>query len=253
MRDEVRKALPSVLPECQGKSRHEPITIGCRLKSLDQWVEVSIRDVMLNLISRVTSRVLLGDRDCHNADWAKASRDYAANVTLTIGVLRLFPSTIRPLVASMVPAVWKVERNLNLAKKALIPIIEQRRQAEEKDGADYQKSDNFLQWMMDAAVGEEAKSDKLAHLLVIVFLAAAHTSTMAGTHVCYDLCAMPEYIEPLRNEIRGLLREDGDWSPTTPARMRKMDSFFRESQRLSPPSIRKATKIKSPFADRKES
>ena len=163
--------------------------------------------------------------------------NYAANVTLTIGILRLFPSFMRPLVALMVPAVWNVQKNLQLAKKALVPIINQRYEAM-KNNIDYQKPDDFLQWMMDAAVDDEARPDKLAHRLLTVFLGAAHTSTMAGAHVCYDLCAMPDYIEPLRDEIFGLLEEDGGWNPTTPNKMRKMDSFLRESQRTSPPSLR---------------
>ena len=49
----------------------------------------------------------------------------------------------------------------------------------------YQKPDDFLQWMMDAAVDDEAKPDKLAQRPLIVCLGVAHTSTMAGAHVCH--------------------------------------------------------------------
>ena len=163
--------------------------------------------------------------------------NYAGNVTLTIGILRLFPGFMPALVALFVPAVWNVQTNLRLAKKALVPIIDQRREAE-KNNADYQKPDDLLQWMMDAAVGDEGQSEKLAHRQLIVFLGAAHTSTMAGRHVCYYLAAMPEYVEPLRDEISGLLNEDGGWGPNTPSKMRKMDSFLRESQRINPQAIR---------------
>lgn len=194
-------------------------------------------DVVLNLVSRVTNRVLLGEPDCYNIDWATASVNYSRNVTLTIGILHPFPIFIRTLIALFIPSVWNAQTNLRLAKKALIPIIDQRREAE-KSKADYQKPDDFLQWMMDAAVGDEGQSEKLAHRQLIVLLGAAHTSTMVGTHVCYDLAAMPEYIEPLRNEILDLLNKDGGWGPNTPSKMRKMDSFLRESQRINPQAIR---------------
>ena len=163
--------------------------------------------------------------------------NYAGNVTLTFGIIRLFPLFMRPLAALLVPAVWNVQTNLRLAKKALIPIIDQRREAE-KNNPHFQKPDDFLQWMMDAAVGDEGQSEKLAHRQLIVFLGAAHTSTMVGTNACYDLAAMPEYVEPLREEISGLLNQDGGWGPNTPSKMRKMDSFLRESQRVNPPAIR---------------
>ena len=97
--------------------------------------------------------------------------------------------------------------------------------------------------MIDAAVDEQARPDNLAHRLLLVFLGAAHTSTMAGARVCYDLRAMPKYIEPLRAEISELLKEDGGWGPITPMKMRKMGSFLRESQRTNPSSPRMHSSI----------
>ena len=203
-------------------------------------MEVSINDILLNLVTRVTNRVLLGDPDCYDEQWAKASMTYSANVTLTIGFLRLLPSFMRPLAALFLPPVRKVRTNVQLAKEALVPIIERRREAE-ANSADYGKPDDYLQWIMDAATGNDARPDNLAHRVLLVFLGAAHTSTMAGTHVFYDLCAMPQYFEPLRTEISDILKEDGGWSSNTAAKMRKMDSFLRESQRTGPNGIREST------------
>lgn len=163
---------------------------------------------------------------------------YAENVSLTTMILRAFPPIVRPLIALIAPPAWKVQMNLRAAKQSLIPLIEKRRQAEQL-GSSYKKPDDFLQWMMDAANESEGRSDKLAHRQLLVFLGAAHTSTMAGAHVMYDLYARAEYIEPLRAEISTLLEEEGGWSPAVPNKMRKMDSFLRESQRLSPVSLRK--------------
>ena len=102
---------------------------------------------------------------------------------------------------------------------------------------DFRNVDDYLQFRR-MNVGYESRPDKLAHRRLIVFLGAAHTTTMAGTHVIYDLCAMPEYVEPLRAEISALLKEEGGWSPAVPNKMRKVDSFFGESQRCSPASLR---------------
>ena len=200
---------------------------------------MNINEILLKIIGQATNRVLLGDPDCYDERWAKASVTYAENATLTIGLLRLLPSFIRPLAALLLPPALKVHTNIQLAKEALIPIIERRREAE-KITVDYRKPDDYLQWIMDAATGDDVRSDKLAHRVLLVFIGAAHTSTMAGTHVFYDLCAMPQYFEPLREEISSILREDGGWGPNTFAKMRKMDSFLRESQRISPNGIRES-------------
>jgi cytochrome P450 len=53
----------------------------------------------------------------------------------------------------------------------------------------------------------------------------------AFTHALYFLAGHPEYTEPLREEIERVIEEEG-WTKTSMAKMRKLDSFFRETQRL---------------------
>ncbi|KAL9640528.1 MAG: hypothetical protein Q9204_000675 [Flavoplaca sp. TL-2023a] len=52
--------------------------------------------------------------------------------------------------------------------------------------------------------------------------------------VIYDLTAHPEYTDILRAEIANLT---SDWNKTSYARLRKLDSFMRESQRMAPPTV----------------
>lgn len=63
---------------------------------------------------------------------------------------------------------------------------------------------------------------------------------MAAVHVLYDLCAMPEYIEPLRAEAQAAFPADGGvWKMETLKELRRLDSFVKESQRLNSSSIGK--------------
>jgi hypothetical protein len=48
----------------------------------------------------------------------------------------------------------------------------------------------------------------------------------------YRLLANPEYLEPLREEVDAVIREEG-WTKAGMDKMYKMDSFLRETQRLS--------------------
>ncbi|KAF7513027.1 hypothetical protein GJ744_011293 [Endocarpon pusillum] len=59
---------------------------------------------------------------------------------------------------------------------------------------------------------------------------------MTTAHSLYDMIARPEYLEPLREEIKQVMEEDGGWQKTTISKMRKMDSFVKEAQRMSPAS-----------------
>ena len=42
----------------------------------------------------------------------------------------------------------------------------------------------------------------------------------------------PEYIQPLREEVESIVKEQG-WTKTSIFNMRKLDSFLREAQRLN--------------------
>lgn len=69
---------------------------------------------------------------------------------------------------------------------------------------------------------------------------------MAATQAIFDLVARPEYIQPLRDEIEQVIDEDGQdtdgegflkLKKTSMTKLKKLDSFMKESQRLSPPGI----------------
>jgi Cytochrome P450 len=49
----------------------------------------------------------------------------------------------------------------------------------------------------------------------------------------YDLAVHPEYHAPLREEIETLVAEEG-WKKSTVMKMRKLDSFLKESIRMHP-------------------
>lgn len=74
---------------------------------------------------------------------------------------------------------------------------------------------------------------------ILLKSSSQHTSSFAITHVLLDLIGAgpvrgPEYIAALRHEIRTVLAaHDGEWNKRALAQMEKLDSTFRESQRLN--------------------
>ena len=51
------------------------------------------------------------------------------------------------------------------------------------------------------------------------------------THALFHLAANPRYIQPLREEVEAITKEEG-WSKAALGKMRKIDSFLRECQRV---------------------
>lgn len=62
----------------------------------------------------------------------------------------------------------------------------------------------------------------------------------ALTQALYYLALLPEYWKPLRDEVEEALSHEG-WTKAGLGRMRKVDSFIKESQRLHPASICRVT------------
>ena len=53
------------------------------------------------------------------------------------------------------------------------------------------------------------------------------------THTLYNLATHPEYVQPLREEIESVIQEHG-WRKASVTKMTKLDSFVKETMRLSP-------------------
>lgn len=105
---------------------------------------------------------------------------------------------------------------------------------------DYKPINDFPQWLMDEAWNErDGQPAELVHRLLVLRLASVHTTSITATQVLYDIIAHPKYLEPLREETLQALKEDGGWQKTTLTKMRKPDSFMKESQRLNGPSLSK--------------
>ena len=175
---------------------------------------------------------------CRNQQWIDLSISYTENVFRIVVILRLFPRWLQPFIALFVPHIWIVRQNLRHAQNLVVPILNERENLKRANKT-YKKPNDLLQWMVDAASEGEGEPHKLAHRQLLVTLAAIHTTTMAVTHALFDLCERPDYIEQLHKEIVQVLKEDRYWQKATPNKLQKLDSFMKESQRFSPPSLRK--------------
>ena len=243
MIDELRYAFEVEFPKCEGE-HHGFLREKQQLmsSSIDEWVAIQPYKIILRLVARSSTRVFLGETVCRNEEFLDAMTSYSLNLFKTVALLRPFPEFSRPLVAKLLPSYRTLRRQLNFAQGIFMPILQQRRAAESAGDAGYEKPDDFLQWMLDLVDNEKDANPRFFahHFLQLLGLAVSHTSTMAMTHIIYDLAMMPEYLEPLRNEIREAL-PDG-WENASQSalhKLKRLDSFMKESQRCNPPGHRK--------------
>lgn len=88
-----------------------------------------------------------------------------------------------------------------------------------------------------AQTNQDRLPAELAHKTLFLCLASIASSSMGVTHALYDLCAMPEYIPILREEVQNMLMEHGGWTLAALNAMWKLGSFLKESQRLNHPGL----------------
>jgi cytochrome P450 len=144
------------------------------------------------------------------------------------------------IVKYFLPSIWRGSSYIRTAKRLLGPEIVRKyaaRKSLDQDGKNDGEQATLLSWMMDTATGKEATPDHLAHLEIVISLASIHTSQMNAVHVLYDLAAHPQYLSALREEILEAANTPGGWNKTSYSKLRKLDSFLKESQRLNPPSV----------------
>ena len=113
-----------------------------------------------------------------------------------------------------------------------------------------QEQNDMLQWIVEEAKTRDQGPYEVARMLLLINFAAIHTSSTVSlnaphinirhvtgtiqslTHALFHLASSPEYIIPLRNEVEGIIAQDG-WTKNAMGKMWKLDSFMRESQRIN--------------------
>ncbi|KAI3390348.1 hypothetical protein diail_10007 [Diaporthe ilicicola] len=206
--------------------------------------QVKAYETMVRIIAATGSRMLGGKAASRDPEWLETAALYSMDVVSVAVMLRPYPAFLRPLIAPWLEGTKTLERHLRTAKKTFSAIFAQRmalQQQKQKQvadrsgtGGDTQRPVDMMQWMVDSARGSDRNPDVLSHNMLFLSLAAVHTSAATTIHALFDLCANPEYIEPIRDEVRSALAKSGDkWTLSAIAGMKKLDSFMKESQRLN--------------------
>lgn len=153
-------------------------------------------------------------------------------------IMRLFPLFLHPLIARLLPPYWRI-RAIKARIVAIVPpMIRDRRRLQSASDESSEKPEDVIQWMMELAKGEESDAENIATRYIYAVLGSLFSVSGAIKDTLYEICARPEYVASLREEIGAVLAEDGGWKKGTPGKLPKLDSFMREVQRVNPPSAR---------------
>ncbi|KAK7049976.1 hypothetical protein VNI00_005407 [Paramarasmius palmivorus] len=197
-----------------------------------EWTKSCITNPILRIVARVSARIFVGLPLCRDPEYVKLNLDFTFHVVVAAKIINLFPDFLKPVVGEFLTPVPK---SIRRARKFLEPIISERAQKQEKYGigSDWMgKPNDFLMWCMDAATGPQRSVQDFVMRVLSTNFAAIHTTSMTLTDTLYNLAAHPQYVPELRQEIEDIVKEHG-WTKSSFQRMRKLDSFLKESARLA--------------------
>ncbi|TRX96044.1 hypothetical protein FHL15_003186 [Xylaria flabelliformis] len=202
-----------------------------------EWHEVSIKQDVLKLVTRLSSRLSLGLPKCRDDRWLEITKDYTVHLFASARELRQVPSLLRPFVHWFLPESTRLRRDYQDAQTFITPEVELRKVRARKAleaGEKASKTADVIGWMYELATEKGQKVNYVDGLLEIG-LASIHTSTEAITSALLSIVAHPEILQPLRDEVISIIGSEG-WSRQTLYKMRLMDSFLKENQRCHPPN-----------------
>lgn len=213
--DEIYHGFNAILPAC------------------DEWTPIRIAGVFKQIIARASNRMMGGHALSRNERWIETSLNFTTDTFAAAQRLKQYPAWSRPLAQWFIPEMKAVRAHLRVAREVIVPLLEQRKHGSQSEKG-HEKLD-LLQMLEDAATGPDKTPEFLSYTALAVSFAAVHTSASVPAHLVYDLCARPEYIAPLREEVEAMLREEnGAFTKKGLSRLVKMDSFMKESQRFNP-------------------
>ncbi|KAI0684429.1 cytochrome P450 [Earliella scabrosa] len=209
----------------------------------DEWVDICIFPIAQKVIARASNRVIVGLPRCRDQTYLDVAVNFTNDVFISSFIINLFPDFMKSFVGKAIPMVSK---NKNILMPMVIPMLQERQRMMDTHGDDWEaKPRDMLQWLLEEARAKGTPFDNVVEKVLLVNFGAIHTSSGAFTHALYNLAAHPQYIQPLRDEVEAVIAEDG-WSKLSLQKMRKLDSFLKESMRLADGSLlnlfRKAVK-----------
>ncbi|KAJ3952037.1 hypothetical protein N0V92_011540 [Colletotrichum tropicale] len=218
-----------------GKPPHHSVTSHrlTRAPRHAEWREFNIKADVLDIISRLSSRVFLGDEVCRNEAWLEVTKSYTVNAFIGAETMRIYPSWLRPLAQWFVPQCKVLRQQVADSRRIIEPVLQKRRdlRAEARaKGKPIPRFNDGLDWFEEESRG--AKYDAAGAQLGLSAV-AIHTTTDLLVETMLRIAEHPELFDAIRKEIVEVLSAEG-WKKTALFNMKLTDSVLKEAQRLKP-------------------
>ena len=192
------------------------------------------------LVARMSAKIFMGHPACREDEWLNVSINFTYDMFLAAFTLRMFPPWMHLFVAPLVPARWRIRRQMRAARR-FVGDLTRKHLADKANGG--KGEDTLLGWMIDHGTDKETAIPEMAARQCVLTLASIHTTSMSVSNLLFDLCSHPEWFPVLREEIDEVIKTHGALGESKLnakqwlAKLEKMDSLIVECQRINPPIL----------------
>lgn len=195
------------------------------------WTKTKIHDEVLRIIGHNNARVFHSTAASLNDEWVKYSTSYVLTTFGMIQKLKEWRPFLRPIVHWLISERKEINKQWSLARIH----VQNSLAARKAKGGNLEDPPSMLDYLSS---GKNAcMADNLNEQLRFQMTLVAVGTVTTHASVCqavYDLATYPEYVPILREEVESVSRgQDGNFTKESLAAMTKLDSFMKESQRLT--------------------
>ncbi|PPQ87954.1 hypothetical protein CVT25_001139 [Psilocybe cyanescens] len=194
----------------------------------DEWTSFPALSTIMHVVCRTSNRLFVGLPLCRDPDYVKLNQQFTIDVIVGGQIINMFPPLLKPIVGRL---LTNVPASIKRAMVHLGPLIHAQLEREKSSSRD-DKPNDLISWLLDEAQGPQRSPRDLVIRILSINFAAIHTTSHGLTHALFYLAANPEYVQPMREEVEAVIEAEG-WTKLSMGKMRKVDSFIKESQRLS--------------------
>ena len=201
----------------------------------EQWQSVNVLQLFRSCVARITNHAFCGPALNNDPEWVEATMRFTADSFGAAAEIRGYPSYLRPFAAFFLRSIKSVSSDKKFAKRKLGPLFRQRTSA--RKNPEFKAPDDGFQRILDAAPPNIAL-EEFAGTMMRVMMASVHTTAHTAAIALGDLISQPQYIAGLSQEMcesfggNRIQIQDCD-------QLRLLDSFLKESQRITPLFLRK--------------
>ncbi|KAF2451828.1 cytochrome P450 [Karstenula rhodostoma CBS 690.94] len=198
------------------------------------WRDARWTETGVTLIGLISASVFVGDELAKNTTWQKITTGYAMTMFMAARALRTCPSWTRPFIHWLLPACRTCRAEVKRARRILQQELEkraiQKKEAASDQGQVPEKREDAITWVEEVTAG---RAYGPVGMQLGMSMAAVVTTSELLKQALINICAHPELVEPLRDEIETSVRAHG-WTTAGLFNMQLLDSVITETQRLNP-------------------